>query len=85
MVNASIVLLIGIIIILGARRFEMLGRRPLKRIRPWLSKYLPYSDETGLPVIFLRSKTGNSETWLFRFVGVLICVAALYNMLNILL
>jgi len=84
-VNNFLLFLLGIVIILGARRLEAWDRHRLKRVRPWLSKYMPYSDETGLPAIMLRSKTGNPETWLFRTVGIVICIWAVHNLIKVLL
>ena len=84
-VQFSVFLFIGIVVILSARWLEMTGRYPWKKMQPWLSKYIPYHKETGLPIIFLRSRTGETEIWGFRIAGTIFSIWSLYNLVKILL
>ena len=75
-------LFVGVGVALGAKKLTLQDVRRWRRARPWLSKYVPYRDDTGLPIVVLHSKTNRPEIWVFRIAGISFAGWSLYNLID---
>ena len=68
-------LLMGVVFILGARRFIRWEVRVLKQELPWLTK-------TGWPFVLWSEGARQFETWLLRTMGVVLVGLATYMLVD---